>query len=265
MPSTLVSNNFSPRNNSFRKTNDSEEGETFPETPDDEDSNNTNQGMSAYEQLRANRIKRNRDRLIELGLLDGDNEGQEQGDQGFLAASMATASLNDSPPSQKRRNPSAGNRAHVRKSPRSSANSSPKSSTPQTRFSLRLAAMRVKLTIDDDDDDGHPTINSTSTPSSNEKNSTTTTIITQGQAVGSRRSTWFTSEKGKEVYSKGVAKKKLLMGVHGDKMLHPMRLKIFESNKGMVLPEKKEEFTNASAEFLRYHAESCVGAITIAT
>ena len=49
-----------------------------------------------------------------------------------------------------------------------------------------------------------------------------------------RKTTWFTSQKGKEVYEKEVAKKKLLLETHGEKVIYPMKLGQLKIKKGMV-------------------------------
>ena len=246
MSSSSVSRNFSSPNDSSCSRDEIKEEQNSPESTEKEDSNDTTQPLSDYEQLRVRRIKRNRDRLIQLRLISVTDKEQQQVGHGFLAAAMGRTSLNNSSPGRKRRSPSDENRAPVRKSPCSSNNSSPSVSTPGTRTSPRLAAMRRPTIVNDP-------------PESVEGEETTTTSSTTtstGRAVVYKQRTWFTSHNGKEVYEKGVTKKKLLLETHGEKVLHPMRLKRMKIKEGMVLPDYQDAFTDACLAFICYHAES---------
>ena len=77
MSSTPNSQSFSTPTDSSRNHNDIDEHPTLPESEEKEDSNDTTQGMSAYEQLRAIRIKRNRERLVALGLMSAPDKEEE--------------------------------------------------------------------------------------------------------------------------------------------------------------------------------------------
>ena len=69
------SDSTSNDNDSDDNNNDEENNDNDNNNNNDEDKNNNNDGLSAYERLRLERIKRNRERLIQLGLESKDGGG----------------------------------------------------------------------------------------------------------------------------------------------------------------------------------------------
>ena len=181
MSLTPNSRSFSTPTDSSRNRNDIDEHPTLPESEEKEDSNDTTQGMSAYEQLRAIRTKRNRERLVALGLMSAPDEEEEQEEvgQGFLATAMARTSLNNSSPAAEgKRSYSNIKRSSVRKSPRFSNNSSPRSSNQGNQTSPHLTAMRTVII-----DDHHNTESVVVEQQEGEDTSSTTPHQTQQQEI----------------------------------------------------------------------------------
>ena len=223
---------------------DMEKGEDLHESEKTGDTLNMESGLSAYELLRIERIKRNTEKLMSLGLIRRTSSSQ---------SSTRSLPVRRKPKNQPNRRVSSVPPT-TRKSPRLQSQvidlSSEKTSTSASQAalsSLRRSPRLINSTQQEQEEE-------CLSPNQNERTSSSggqsVSRTVDGSVVLSTRRLY-----AKTAVSVGKARRNLLVASEGDRLLHPMTVSSLEVKESKLPEESKDSFITMCDAFVRYHAD----------
>ena len=224
---------------------DMEKGEDLHESEKTGDTLNMESGLSAYELLRIERIKRNTEKLMSLGLIRRTSSSQP--------STPSLPVVRRKPTNQPNRRVSSVPPT-TRKSPRLQSQvidlSSERTSTSASQAalsSLRRSPRLINSAQQEQEEEGL-------SPNQNERTSSSggqsVSRTVDGSVVLSTQRPY-----AKTAVSVGKARRNLLVASEGDRVLHPMTVSSLNVKESKLPEESKDSFITMCDAFVRYHAD----------